>query len=887
MKPSSSYDFEEELNDPPIIHDSQTVFDIMVATASLPFFQQFPTSTRALLCREMAVGTVKRGEKLTFNYDDGDPFLSTKNALYLVLQGKAQVGVIGATFGPGDTVGFRGVPDSDKGPTPESSSRDEPAEADEGTKVVLGSTFEPVLMKAQTVTPKISSTKFTRRGSLSGALTKGKQSVYAKTTLILGKIPYNICARLFADPEVCRSIVWAPCVSRAILNLPDPTERNDMECACVIELLRSVPYLNEQSTAMQRLLARQFMYAKVKRGDALCFWQNVIGGTSETVELLYMPLSLFKAFVFPSQDLMFSTEKCRAVLKVPPSERKVSEISYLLNNVLKNHAFFQQMTLAARTKMATNMTIGFIDEGEMLVDVGEIATASYILLSGSAKICVESSDGIQRWSKNGSPTTSPVVSQGRVLEASKISKLEPGDIFGAEMMIQKTPSNVMLKVTEPSEFIVISENNYRGALGRRDLLLDRVEEKEFRGLTLEHVMNMNSRMEHPAFSVLRKAPGALLSKISSSFHLRMLPPRRSLGKSDGIFSMVLHGSVSLHRTKKRDKNKFAVVQAGEASPEAPTPRASQVEREALANEVENRRVRSWWRKRKVDAAERVVEGGVVVGGYECKINGSGIGGYFCYTREHTLIADFDVEEMNQYATFESSSRQRACVKVDRLHILKLFETNPVLCEFPPDLVHRLAASCCEVAEFEPGGVMRHANDSGEVESLTVILEGRVEIWVEIWCDNAPASLVGKVGEGGQEARGGSGGEKTGAATHDMKRVCLGMLEVGDWFGDEAFEENCYMGDTFDAYAHNAVKIVRISRMGVMEAMERRDVMENTVREMRWRLEQERKQRKKEREEERERERIRAEVEEKRREEEEEVERLMFAEARKLEEWWKK
>lgn len=64
MKPSSSYDFEEELNDPPIVHDSQTVFDLMVATASLPFFQQFPTSTRALLCREMAVGTVKRGEKV-------------------------------------------------------------------------------------------------------------------------------------------------------------------------------------------------------------------------------------------------------------------------------------------------------------------------------------------------------------------------------------------------------------------------------------------------------------------------------------------------------------------------------------------------------------------------------------------------------------------------------------------------------------------------------------------------------------------------------------------------------------------------------------------------------------------------------------------------------
>ncbi|GMH98091.1 hypothetical protein TrVE_jg12679 [Triparma verrucosa] len=1005
MKPSDDFDFEEELNDPPLHHDSQTVFDLMVATASYDFFNQFPTDTRALLCREMAIGMVKRGDKLTFNYDDSDPFLSTKNALYVVLRGKAQVGVIGADFGPGDTVGFRGVPDSDKGPSPEASSgnKGHDAESRAESPVVLGSTFEPVLMKAQTVTPKISSTKFTRRGSLSGALTKGRQSVYAKTTLILGKVPYNICSRLFADPEVCRSIVWAPCVSRAILNLPDPTERNDMECACIIELLRSVPYLNEQSTAMQRLLARQFMYAKVNKGNALCFWQNVIGGSkncewfvvsingtlgiyaekakvksfleekdeeeevsaedgskesdeneeegetvdlvprnlsqvikagqafplasqiplekswwgfnevntfetnsenkkggkgstdqsvtqcnyciagaSETVELLYMPLNLFKAFVYPSQDLMFSTEKCRTVLKVPPKERKLSEISYLLNNVLKSHAFFQQMTLAARSRIATNMTIGFIDEGELLVDVGEFATATYILLSGSAKICVESTDGIQRWSSNGSPTTSPVLSQGRVLSASKIRKLEPGDIFGAEMMIHKTPSKVMLKVTEPSEFIVVTEANYRDALGMRDLLQDKVEENEFKGLTLEHVMSKNGRLDHPAFAVLRNAPSALLSKISASIHLRTLPPRRTLGMSDGIFTMILHGSVSLHRAKKRDKNKFA-VQSGGNSPEAPTPRASAIEREALQNEVENRRVRSWWRNRKVDAAERIVEGGVVVGGYECKINGS-MGGYHCYTREHTLVAEFDVTEMDQYATFESSSRQRASVKVgealinlgstgsnafsmvDKMHILKLFETNPVLCEFPPDLVHRLATSCCEVQVYEPGSNIKHANGDGGVESLTIILEGRAEIW----CDNTSASLVEKLGEEGVGDE-----EKAPTITHDMKRVCLGMLEVGDWFGDEAFDDDPYLESTFNAYAHNCVKVIRISRVGVMEAVERRDVMENNVREMRWRLDQERKQRKKERELQAERERIRAEVEEKRRVEDEE--RRMFEE----------
>ena len=102
-----------------------------------------------------------------------------------------------------------------------------------------------------------------------------------------------------------------------------------------------------------------------KKGEMVTRCNYCVAGATEEVELLYMPLSMFKKFVFPSQDLAFSTERCRSILKILPRERKVSDLSYLLNNVLKSHSCFQQMTLAARTKLATNMTIGFIDEGEV------------------------------------------------------------------------------------------------------------------------------------------------------------------------------------------------------------------------------------------------------------------------------------------------------------------------------------------------------------------------------------------------------------------------------------------------------------------------------------------------------------------------------------------
>ena len=207
-----------------------------------------------------------------------------------------------------------------------------------------------------------------------------------------------------------------------------------------------------------------------------------------------MPLGLFKHFVFPSQDLAFSTERCRTILKIPPQDRKASDVAYLLNNVLKSHAFFQQMTLTARTKLATNMSIGFIDEGEVLVDIGEVLTAGYILLSGSAKICFESTGG-GGWTSTGSPTTSPVLSRGRLINGKMASKLEPGDIFGIELMIQKKASGVLLKVTEPSEFIVVKDEAYRDALGVRDGLAGKVKESEFKGLTIHYVMEQ--RVHHP------------------------------------------------------------------------------------------------------------------------------------------------------------------------------------------------------------------------------------------------------------------------------------------------------------------------------------------------------------------------------------------------------
>ena len=47
---------------------------------------------------------------MSFNYDELDASSSTKHALYFILSGMCQVGVVGAQFSAGDTLGFRGIP---------------------------------------------------------------------------------------------------------------------------------------------------------------------------------------------------------------------------------------------------------------------------------------------------------------------------------------------------------------------------------------------------------------------------------------------------------------------------------------------------------------------------------------------------------------------------------------------------------------------------------------------------------------------------------------------------------------------------------------------------------------------------------------------------------
>ena len=61
------------------------------------------------------------------------------------------------------------------------------------------------------------------------------------------------------------------------------------------------------------------------------------------------------------------------------------------------------------------------------------------------------------------------MTQNRVITASTIAKLLPGDIFGVELMVHKSPSEVLLKVTEPSEMIVLGEACYRDGVGWGDL----------------------------------------------------------------------------------------------------------------------------------------------------------------------------------------------------------------------------------------------------------------------------------------------------------------------------------------------------------------------------------------------------------------------------------
>jgi hypothetical protein len=118
-----------------------------------------------------------------------------------------------------------------------------------------------------------------RRGSLSSALIKGTQTFLSCGDCVLARVPYSVCAQMFQDPAFCRSVVWAPAASRAILSLPDPLARNDMESAVAVELMRSTPFLSHLSNDTQRLLSRRFMYARFNRGDPLCFWRGPPGAT--------------------------------------------------------------------------------------------------------------------------------------------------------------------------------------------------------------------------------------------------------------------------------------------------------------------------------------------------------------------------------------------------------------------------------------------------------------------------------------------------------------------------------------------------------------------------------------------------------------------------------
>ena len=50
-----------------------------------------------------------------------------------------------------------------------------------------------------------------------------------------------------------------------------------MESAVAVELMRSVPFLEQQSSDTQRILSRRFMYGTFQKGDALCYWKGGMG----------------------------------------------------------------------------------------------------------------------------------------------------------------------------------------------------------------------------------------------------------------------------------------------------------------------------------------------------------------------------------------------------------------------------------------------------------------------------------------------------------------------------------------------------------------------------------------------------------------------------------
>ena len=141
-----------------------------------------------------------------------------------------------------------------------------------------------------------------------------------------------------------------------------------------------------------------------------------------------------------------------------------------------------------------------------------------------------------------------------------------------------------------------------------------------------------------------------------------MAPRKALGKTKNLFSLILKGSVSLHLRKgrKAEGGTYNFTPTPEQHKRAPGRYGTMLSKVNIEADIENRASRTWWKKRRVEAADKIIEGGFMIGSYADKLMGVGVGGYYCFTRTTTILVDFDV---NDFESYEGRGRRQACERL--------------------------------------------------------------------------------------------------------------------------------------------------------------------------------------------------------------------------------
>jgi len=118
-----------------------------------------------------------------------------------------------------------------------------------------------------------------------------------------------------------------------------------------------------------------------------------------------------------------------------------------------------------------------------------------------------------------------------------VDNLESGDVFGTQLMLRQRPSPFTIRLMEPSEFLIVSEDSYRVIMNCGGGSVRRVDIRSWR-------TDFESNLES---SIFKSCPPSFKRKLSSFVTFRHIDQHTNLNLTDGLHFLLLDGSVSLHR----------------------------------------------------------------------------------------------------------------------------------------------------------------------------------------------------------------------------------------------------------------------------------------------------------------------------------------------------